>query len=135
MLCISVPVFSPLSTPRIRYYQEPVRITLRPFTGADTGSKGGINMSARKSRRNCGCGCGSAAKESIEEFTEDMPMHRYTHPIPICECGCGSGAGSCECREELEQLLAAVSCQNQLLVDLLAAVNSLTAALLTCRPA
>ena len=92
-------------------------------------------MSARKSRRNCGCGCGSAAKETIEEFTEDMPMHRYTHPIPICECGCGSGAGSCECRKELEQLLEAVSCQNQLLVDLLAAVNSLTAALLTCRPA
>lgn len=76
---------------------------------------------------NSAC-CGCTAGESME----DMPMCRYSHPIPTCEHkrGCGSRGGRCACEEELEQILAALACQNQLLVDLLGAVNCLTAALL-----
>lgn len=76
---------------------------------------------------NSAC-CGCTAGESME----DMPMCRYSNPIPICEHkrGCGSRGGRCSCEEELEQILAALACQNQLLVDLLGAVNCLTAALL-----
>lgn len=72
------------------------------------------------------CGCTEG------EPMEDMPMCRYSNPIPTCEHkrGCGSRGGHCPCEEQLEQILAALACQNQLLVDLLGAVNCLTAALL-----
>ena len=66
------------------------------------------------------------AKES-EEFVEDMPMCRYSNPIPICTCG---GEGCCG---QDGPLLAALEHQNQLLTDLLGAVNCLTAALLSGR--
>lgn len=66
---------------------------------------------------------------------EDMPMCRYSNPIPTCEhkSGCGSCGGRSSCQEELKQILAALACQNQLLIDLLGAVNGLTAALLAER--
>lgn len=64
-----------------------------------------------------------------EEFVEDMPMCRYSNPIPICPCG-GEGCG---CRDQDGLLLAALERQNQLLTDLLGAVNCLTAALLSGR--
>ncbi len=71
----------------------------------------------------CGCGC-----DASEEFLEDMPMRRYRNPIPTCERKPEQESNSCPCREELERVLDALSCQNQLLVDLLGAVNGLTAA-------
>lgn len=62
---------------------------------------------------------------------EDVPMTRYSNPIPVCE-DMEEGA-CCSCRRELERILEALSCQNQILVDLLGAVNCLTAALLAER--
>lgn len=65
------------------------------------------------------------------EAMEDVPMNRYSNPIPVCErkqsrpCGGRDPWG-----ERSEQILAALACQNQLLVDLLGAVNCLTAAVL-----
>lgn len=65
---------------------------------------------------------------------EDMPMNRYINPIPLsqaaaacCACPCPSGVE----RALLEQLVELAASQNQLLVDLLGAVNALTAATLT----
>lgn len=72
----------------------------------------------------------TAARQEL--LTEEEPMHRYSHPIPqaspaaavsVCPCGQDEAAA-------MTQILEQLSCQNQLLVDLLGAVNSLTAALL-----
>lgn len=70
----------------------------------------------------CGCGTGNGGA------VDDVPMCRYSNPIPTCEHsgGCGRGLRG----EQLEQIAAALNCQNQLLVDLLGAINCLTAALL-----
>lgn len=58
----------------------------------------------------------------------DEPMRRYPHPIPMC---CDSAPVTSEdCSPCMNRVLEQLSCQNQLLVDLLGAVNSLTAALL-----
>ncbi len=64
------------------------------------------------------------------ELLAEEPMHRYSHPIPQPSpvCSVSGGDQALAWTQVLEQL----SCQNQLLVDLLGAVNSLTAALL-CR--
>lgn len=69
-----------------------------------------------------------AARQEL--LAEEEPMHRYPHPIPQ--------AGSAPCALSGEggdpvwrtQVLEQLSCQSQLLVDLLGAVNALTAALL-----
>ncbi len=75
------------------------------------------------------CGCAASG-----ELLEDMPMRRYRNPIPTCGFPPAHDPGPCcPCREELERILDALACQNQLLVDLLGAVNSLTAARLARR--
>lgn len=76
----------------------------------------------------CGRGLSSG------DLSEDMPMVRYTNPIPTCggRCGISVGSGG-DYRTELEQILSTIAYQNQLLVDLLGAVNSLTATLLAER--
>lgn len=71
------------------------------------------------------CGCDTSD-------LEHMPMNRYANPIPTCDCG-EERHSSCSCARELEQILAALACQNQLLVDLLGAVNGLAATLLSGR--
>ena len=60
---------------------------------------------------------------------EEEPMNRYIHPIPIpCpQAGCGADPAV------LERILETLCGQNQLLLDLLAAVNALTAATLNAR--
>lgn len=74
--------------------------------------------------------CGGKSRAGADGVRE--PMHRYTYPIaralPVREAGDGGGTGT----RTLELLLE----QNQLLSDLLGAVNSLTAAVLAlqCRP-
>ena len=75
-----------------------------------------------------GC-CGRGL--SSGEPSGDMPMVRYTNPIPTCARSCGGASG--DYRTELEQILSTIAYQNQLLVDLLGAVNSLTATLLSER--
>lgn len=63
-----------------------------------------------------------------EEQMEEIPMNRYANPIPTC---CPKQSGPCRIRqEEMDHILTALACQNQILIDLLGAVNGLTAALL-----
>jgi len=63
-----------------------------------------------------------------EETMEAEPMRCWPHPIATpTACGCESKPTG-----DLGQVVELLSAQNQLLVDLLGAVNSLTAALL-CR--
>lgn len=59
---------------------------------------------------------------------EAEPMRRYPHPIPMCADA--APVTSEDCSPCMNRVLEQLSCQNQLLVDLLGAVNSLTAALL-----
>ena len=69
---------------------------------------------------------------------EEEPMNRYRNPLQERPAGpvflppypCGSDAQTQAC---LERILETLVCQNQLLVDLLGAVNSLTAATLSVR--
>lgn len=66
---------------------------------------------------------------------EEEPMHRYAHPIPRSGSGVTQTAPLPTCGPEgdpaaMTQILEQLSCQSQLLVDLLGAVNSLTAAVL-----
>lgn len=64
-----------------------------------------------------------------QALTQEEPMHRYPHPIPTCStptAASGSAASA-----DLDRILEQLSCQSQLLVDLLGAVNSLTAATLS----
>ena len=63
---------------------------------------------------------------ALEEAEE--PMKRYIHPIPCCCPGWSAGSGV-----ELDGVLEALARQNQLLLDLLGAVNGLTAAVLSVR--
>lgn len=63
-----------------------------------------------------------------EETMEAVPMNRYTNPIPT---GCPKQAGCCRVQQEgIDRILTALACQNQILIDLLGAVNGLTAAYL-----
>lgn len=68
---------------------------------------------------------------SVEELTAELePMRRYPHPIPMCCAPDPAPIPTDECSPCMNRVLEQLSCQNQLLVDLLGAVNSLTAALL-----
>lgn len=68
---------------------------------------------------------------SAEELTAELePMRRYPHPIPMCCAPAPAPIPTDECSPCMNRVLEQLSCQNQLLVDLLGAVNSLTAALL-----
>ena len=61
-------------------------------------------------------------------------MHRYPHPIPSVASAVETAVPTCPVQEDtsaaMTQVLEQLSCQSQLLVDLLGAVNSLTAAVL-----
>lgn len=71
-----------------------------------------------------------AARETVVAEAEE-PMRIWPHPI-CCEApGDRPGEDPCGC-PDLSRVAELLQCQNQLLVDLLGAVNSLTAALL-CR--
>ena len=62
------------------------------------------------------------------EPMEDVPMNRYTNPIPVC---CPKQSAPCAVHpEDVDHILTALACQNQILTDLLGAVNGLTAAIL-----
>jgi hypothetical protein len=72
------------------------------------------------------------AQESSQTLTdtpaEEEPIHHYPHPIPTSSLPAANleGESSLSTTQALEQL----AYQSQLLVDLLGAVNSLTAAIL-----
>ncbi len=81
-----------------------------------------------------------AAREELRTETEERsaeaePMRRWPHPIPTS--GACSACSSCACCADegelalsLTQVLEKLQYQNQVLTDLLAAVNSLTATVL-----
>ena len=71
-----------------------------------------------------------AARQAL--LAEEEPMHYYPHPIPPAAPIAPCVPTINESGEVWTQVLEQLSCQSQLLVDLLGAVNSLTAALL-CR--
>lgn len=75
----------------------------------------------------CGGELGRGRAEGVRE-----PMHRYTYPITPARCVRVQEGGDGVHTRMLETLLE----QNQLLSDLLGAVNSLTAAVLAlqCHP-
>ncbi len=75
----------------------------------------------------------SAAAPAPTPVPEE-PMHRYSHSIPLAaqavETVTPTRSGGEDSSAAMTQVLEQLSCQSQLLVDLLGAVNSLTAALL-----
>lgn len=75
---------------------------------------------------------GTLAAETVVTETEE-PMRIWPHSIccdvpASCPADCSAGC-SADC-PDLSRVQELLQCQNQLLVDLLGAVNSLTAALL-----
>lgn len=80
----------------------------------------------------------AALREAAEEVRaadamelDDIPMNRYVSPNAVACSACAApGCPGGEAQAMLEQLVELTCCQNQLLVDLLGAVNALTAALL-----
>ena len=71
--------------------------------------------------------CPNATDETMEE----IPMNRYANPIPVCH---RRQEEACPIRQEgLDHILTALSFQNQLLIDLLGAINGLSAILLSER--
>lgn len=63
----------------------------------------------------------------------EEPMHRYSHPIPPSAPAPVPAPATplpADTPAAMTQILEQLSCQSQLLVDLLGAVNSLTAAVL-----
>lgn len=93
-------------------------------------------MPARKNcRQTCSASRSTGTPVTLERTVVsecEEPMRIWPHPICCtrpqpCPTQCSD-----PCCEDLEQVLEALQCQNQLLLDILGAVNSLTAALL-CR--
>lgn len=74
----------------------------------------------------------TAARAALEPMEEDVPMNRYINPRSLScgECSC-SGRDREDSRSMMEQLVELAAERNQLLVDLLGAVNALTAAILS----
>ena len=71
-----------------------------------------------------------AAKEELTAAMQDEPMRRWPHPIPTAAAASPARWPESETSPTLTQVLEHLQYQNQVLTDLLAAVNSLTAALL-----
>lgn len=71
-----------------------------------------------------------AARQAM--LAEEEPMHRYPHPIPrsVSPAAPSPAAPAKLSTPAMTQVLEQLSCQSQLLVDLLGAVNSLTASVL-----
>jgi len=64
-----------------------------------------------------------------ELTAQEEPMRRWSHEIPAPTASCPCPRPEAD-GERLDRVLEELRCQSQLLVDLLGAVNALTAALL-----
>lgn len=77
------------------------------------------------------------AVEALPMEAADEPMNRYINAAALTSCAvtrnCEDLCLAQQNRVLLEQLVELSASQNQLLVDLLGAVNALTAAILTSR--
>ncbi|MBP1736261.1 MAG: hypothetical protein H6Q60_142 [Oscillospiraceae bacterium] len=82
------------------------------------GATSGAAFAASTASGNAGVNAARNTTDPNGAFFEDMPMCRYVNTIPICP-----GDGDVEAG-----ILAALACQNQLLADILGALNALTAA-------
>lgn len=67
-----------------------------------------------------------AQQMELEPSRDEVAMKRYIHPIPCCCPPCPA-----ECGTDLDGVLEALARQNQLLLDILGAVNALSAAVLS----
>lgn len=67
-----------------------------------------------------------ARQLELEPAQDEISMKRYIHPIPCCCPPCPTG-----CEADLDGVLEALARQNQLLLDILGAVNALNAAVLS----
>ncbi len=65
-----------------------------------------------------------------EPPAQEEPMRRWPHPIPMAGSPVPARTVESEASPAMTQVLEQLQTQNQLLVDLLGAVNSLTAAVL-----
>ena len=86
-------------------------------------------MPTRCTNRATSCSSGAqtavqAARQALAP--EDEPMRIYSNPITTADATTGQAADA-----DLGRILEQLSSQSQLLVDLLAAVNALTAATLS----
>lgn len=70
----------------------------------------------------------SAAREELTAREE--PMRRWSHPIPVSAPAAAPRPEERESADAMTQVLEKLQYQNQVLTDLLGAVNSLTAAVL-----
>ena len=75
---------------------------------------------------SCSSGTQTPVQTARQAAAEDEPMRIYSNPIPTAATA-ETEADNAALGKILEQL----SCQSQLLVDLLAAVNAMTAATLS----
>lgn len=98
--------------------------TCRPGWGWDSERARATLAQGRQAARELLAGGGQPARAVP---AEEEPMNRYIHPIPQAFPAC-AGGGS---QAYLDRVLEALACQNQLLTDLLGAVNALTAATLS----
>ncbi len=92
-------------------------------------------MTARRNSRTYRSAEAARAKvlSAQEELVgREEPMRRWPHAIPVSTCPAQVQAQSPEADASpaMTQVLEQMQCQSQLLVDLLGAVNSLTAAVL-----
>ena len=71
----------------------------------------------------------STSPVETQVLEEEEPMRIWSHPICCPSAPSCPSNGSLPCPDR-DAVLEQLRCQNQLLVDLLASVNSLTAALL-----
>lgn len=65
-----------------------------------------------------------------EPSAREEPMHRWPHTIPMSSAAPAPVPAEGEVSPALTAVLEQLQCQSQLMVDLLGAVNSLTAAVL-----
>jgi len=87
-------------------------------------------MPRREERTYSAAARAEAKVLAAQRELREEPMRRWPHPIPLpCPQPCHGEDGG----RTLTAILEALQCQNQLLVDLLEAVNGLTAATLARR--
>ncbi len=84
--------------------------------------------------RSVAAQAGEARAGAEAAMEAEEPMNRYIYPLPVCDAPAACPAVPCGCEQEtLERILEVLSGQNQLLVDILGAINSLTAAMLAAQ--
>ena len=98
---------------------------------ADIIAQGRQMLQNRQTARTCQRDRNREAAASSADLEQEEPMKRYSHPIPLSANSCEQEPGWSDVQAALDRILENMANQNQILVDLLGAVNSLTAAVLS----